>query len=120
MRIPVHAPASPGHYPKVEELVCSSRISVRLDIGPEVVQNTMFVVWKTPGESMRYIWAGNRSNLWFRPEPFGCELRTLDMVATLRILSDDELFLAGCDVSENCNRLKVREEMIPSIGCPKV
>lgn len=65
----------------------------------DVVENSVFGVWKVPVESMRVIWSLNLSNPLFRPESPGFNLPTPDVLSTLRVYAADELFVTGSGIS---------------------
>lgn len=95
-------------------------MAVLLDTAPGVVENSVFGIWKAPGKVMQFMWSGNRSNQLFNDGASFCRFMTPDLLASLGFGCDDKLFLGGCDVSKNYNRMRLPVEMIPLLGCARV
>lgn len=69
--IPVHLGVKPGHYPLLlEKMEKGGMIEYRPE-GEDVIQNSIFGIWKTVGVSQRVIWGGQRANIFFRGEASG-------------------------------------------------
>lgn len=83
----------------LERLLQAGMITLRNSCD-EVVENSIFEVWKTGGVSQCLIWAGNRSNLLFREEVSRVELPTPDLVASILVEEGEYFYLAGCDLSQ--------------------
>lgn len=110
----------PGHYPLVVRgLLYAEKVELLRPAENDVL-NAIFGVWKTSGKSMRLIWSGNRSNKLLRREASGFILPTSDILSTLRLDSDGNLFVACCDILQNYNRLQVSSDMVPLLGLPRV
>lgn len=88
--------------------------------GEDVIEHSIFGVWKTPGVSQQLICAGNRSNFLFNEELSAVELPSPDIVSLLFLNSKDQLNVSGCDISQYYNRLAAPVELIPFLGMPKI
>lgn len=116
----VHLGVRKGHYPRlVRRMFDSGMITYRAP-GDDVLENSVFGVWKVVDKSQRLVWAGNRSNPLFNPVASRVELHTADILAELRIGRNETLKLVRCDVSQYYNRLKAPEFLIPFLGLPRV
>lgn len=54
-QIPVRAAARPGHYARIVQRMLDAKMAVLRPPVSAVVENSVFGIWKTPGETMRFI-----------------------------------------------------------------
>lgn len=116
----IHRGVKSGHYPRLLARMASSNMVTFLPVGESVIENSLFGVWKEVGKSQRLIWGGNRSNPLFNEAAKSVELPTPDFLASLRLPTDQRLFLASCDISQFYNRLRAPEFLVPFFGLPRV
>lgn len=77
-----------------------------LNSSDEVVEKSIFMVWKKVGVSQRLIWGGNRAILLFREEASSVELPTPYLIASMFLDEGEELFFVGCDLLQYYYRFR--------------
>lgn len=116
----VRAHVVQGQYPQLVKNLLDARMVTLRPSSDEVIENTIFGVWKEPQKSQRLIWAGNRSNLLFNPAASAVQLPTPDIIGSLYIKEWQDFCVAGCDISQYYNRLQAPPNLIPLLGMPKL
>lgn len=116
----IYRGVKPGHYPRLIHRLLAANMIKLYPSSDEVIENSIFGVWKEAGVSQRLIWAGNRSNMLFNEELSSFELPSPDIVGSMFIDDDKHLHMAGCDISQYYNRLRAPPELITFLGMPKI
>lgn len=119
-KIRVHLGVQKGHYPALLEKMREANMLTYREAGEDVVENSVFGVWKVVGETQRLIWGGERANLFFRDEATHVDLPSPDLLSTLQTPAGSSLFLSGCDISQFYNRLSVPSFIVPFLGLPRI
>lgn len=109
-----------NHYPTLVKKLVSAKMLTLLESDDDVIENSVFRVWKEQGKSQRLIWSGNRSNLLFNNSASAVELPIPDVICSLFLEPSKELCVAGCDILQYYNRLRAPQELIPLLGLPKI
>lgn len=94
----IRCDVKPKQYPLLVKRLLDANMVQLLNSDDSVMENSIFAVWKKAGVSQRLIWAENRSNLLLREEASSVELPTPDLVSSLFLDDENELFLSGCDL----------------------
>ena len=90
------------------------------NLSDKVAENSVFGVWKEFHVSQRLIWGGNRSKFLLKPEKSSVQLPSHDVLCSLRLLSGQQLYISGCDISQYHNRLRAPSFLIYFLGLPCV
>lgn len=109
-----------GQYPLLVKKLLEANMVTLLPSGPDVIENSIFGVWKVPGVSQRLIWSGCRSNMLFNSSASGVDLPTMDIIGSFFLKPGARICVAGCDISQYHNRLQAPVGLLPFLGLPKV
>lgn len=116
----VHIGVKTGHYAQLLERMYRAGMVEFREPSSDVIENSIFGVWKVNGVSQLVIWAGNRSNQLFNVEASEVELPTPDLISSFRVPDGEELHIGGCDISQFYNRLRAPDFLVPYLGLPRI
>lgn len=112
----VHRGVRKGQYPSLLRRMPTSGMVVFLPLGPNVIENSVFGVWKEPHVSQRLIWGGERCNLLFNPDANAVDLPSPDVLCGMRLPPGSHLHISGCDVLQYYNKLRAPDFLVPFFG----
>lgn len=116
----VYLEVEPKNIPRlILKLLGANMVKLEKSSG-NVIENSIFGVWKKPSVSQRPIRTGNRSNLLFNEDLSAAKLPLPDIVNSLFLQEWEKLRVAACDIFQYYNRLKEPAEPIPFLGMPKI
>lgn len=116
----MHLGVNSGLYSKLLHRMAESNMIVYYEPRDDVIENSLFGVWKEVGVSQRLIWGGNRCNPLFRPEASYVESATLGLLADLHLPLSERLYLFGCDILQYYIRLKAPDFLVLFLELPRV
>lgn len=97
---PIHCSVKRGQYPTLVKKLMERGMVRLFNPSDNPVENSIFGVWKNPGESQRLIWSGDTFNALFHEEVSHVDLPSPAQLTSIHLPENKELRLGTCDISQ--------------------
>lgn len=98
----------------------SSNMVTIFDTNRVKIENSILGFWKKPGISKRLIRSGNRSKRLFQDKAKILELPIPEILGSLILEQQEDIFLLGFDLSQFYNILTTPEDVVPILGMLRI